>query len=177
MENVGAIPFLDYKHFATQVFFPKVQQSPKDSQCSYLTKIISNIKLAFILMFQNESLLTLCMRDIGQVRFDTSATDVGAACSLSLCHWSSVVSHLKSGCDAGSAQQLLPGLVQAGPGPALPHFYGARSGGAEELQYQWQVHRFCSICFSFTARLLCCSSLRPLWVYAVFFIFILLWVY
>lgn len=25
MENVGAIPFLDYKHFASRIFFPEVQ--------------------------------------------------------------------------------------------------------------------------------------------------------
>ncbi|XP_040886352.1 plexin-C1 isoform X2 [Toxotes jaculatrix] len=37
MENVGAIPFLDYKHFASRIFFP-----------------------------ENESLMTLCIKDIGQ---------------------------------------------------------------------------------------------------------------
>ncbi|XP_070784822.1 plexin-C1 [Enoplosus armatus] len=37
MENVGAIPFLDYKHFASRIFFP-----------------------------QSESLMTLCIKDIGQ---------------------------------------------------------------------------------------------------------------
>ncbi|KAL7370502.1 hypothetical protein ABVT39_002608 [Epinephelus coioides] len=37
MENVGAIPFLDYKHFASRIFFP-----------------------------ESESLMTLCIRDIGQ---------------------------------------------------------------------------------------------------------------
>ncbi|XP_029350755.1 plexin-C1 [Echeneis naucrates] len=37
MENVGAIPFLDYKHFATRIFFP-----------------------------ENEALMALCIRDIGQ---------------------------------------------------------------------------------------------------------------
>lgn len=37
MENVGAIPFLDYKHFASRIFFP-----------------------------QNESFMTLCIKDIGQ---------------------------------------------------------------------------------------------------------------
>ena len=25
MENVGTIPFLDYKHFASRIFFPEVQ--------------------------------------------------------------------------------------------------------------------------------------------------------
>lgn len=29
MENVGTIPFLDYKHFACRIFFPEVQQSRK----------------------------------------------------------------------------------------------------------------------------------------------------
>lgn len=29
MENVGTIPFLDYKHFASRIFFPEVQQSSK----------------------------------------------------------------------------------------------------------------------------------------------------
>ncbi|XP_036004964.1 plexin-C1 isoform X1 [Fundulus heteroclitus] len=37
MENVGAIPFLDYKHFASRIFFP-----------------------------ENDSLITLCIKDIGQ---------------------------------------------------------------------------------------------------------------
>ncbi|XP_023278776.1 plexin-C1-like [Seriola lalandi dorsalis] len=37
MENVGAIPFLDYKHFASRIFFP-----------------------------ESESLMTSCIRDIGQ---------------------------------------------------------------------------------------------------------------
>ncbi|XP_042366924.1 plexin-C1 isoform X2 [Plectropomus leopardus] len=37
MENVGAIPFLDYKHFASRIFFP-----------------------------ENESLMTSCIKDIGQ---------------------------------------------------------------------------------------------------------------
>ncbi|XP_049422249.1 plexin-C1 isoform X24 [Epinephelus fuscoguttatus] len=37
MENVGAIPFLDYKHFASRIFFP-----------------------------ESESLMTLCIKDIGQ---------------------------------------------------------------------------------------------------------------
>lgn len=27
LENVGAIPFLDYKHFAAKIFFPEVQCS------------------------------------------------------------------------------------------------------------------------------------------------------
>ncbi|KAM7366942.1 hypothetical protein PAMP_014874 [Pampus punctatissimus] len=43
MENVGAIPFLDYKHFASRIFFP-----------------------------ENEALLTSCIKDISQVMFDTS---------------------------------------------------------------------------------------------------------
>lgn len=34
---------------------------------------------------------------------------------------------------------MLPGTVQAAAGPALPHVYGARSGGAEELHHQRQV--------------------------------------
>ncbi|XP_037099104.1 plexin-C1 [Syngnathus acus] len=38
MENVGAIPFLDYKHFASRIFFP-----------------------------ENEALMASCMRDVGQV--------------------------------------------------------------------------------------------------------------
>ncbi|XP_068611384.1 plexin-C1 [Brachionichthys hirsutus] len=37
MENVGTIPFLDYKHFASRIFFP-----------------------------ESESLMTLCIKDIGQ---------------------------------------------------------------------------------------------------------------
>ncbi|KAM6961556.1 plexin-C1 [Tautogolabrus adspersus] len=37
MENVGAIPFLDYKHFASRIFFP-----------------------------ENETLMKLCIKDIGQ---------------------------------------------------------------------------------------------------------------
>ncbi|XP_053200175.1 plexin-C1 [Scomber japonicus] len=37
MENVGAIPFLDYKHFASRIFFP-----------------------------ENEALMTSCIKDIGQ---------------------------------------------------------------------------------------------------------------
>ncbi|XP_049617573.1 plexin-C1 [Syngnathus scovelli] len=38
MENVGAIPFLDYKHFASRIFFP-----------------------------ENEALMASCMQDVGQV--------------------------------------------------------------------------------------------------------------
>ncbi|XP_077401545.1 plexin-C1 isoform X3 [Vanacampus margaritifer] len=38
MENVGAIPFLDYKHFASRIFFP-----------------------------ENEALMSSCMADVGQV--------------------------------------------------------------------------------------------------------------
>lgn len=26
MENVGTIPFLDYKHFASRIFFPEVER-------------------------------------------------------------------------------------------------------------------------------------------------------
>lgn len=89
------------------------------------------------LFFQSESLMTSYMKDIGQVRFDTSCCWRWHHLTLQLCQWSGVVSDLKSG--AGSAWRVLPGLVQADPGPALPHDYGARSGGAEELQHQRQV--------------------------------------
>ncbi|XP_068163545.1 plexin-C1 isoform X2 [Antennarius striatus] len=41
MENVGAIPFLDYKHFASRIFFP-----------------------------ESESLMALCIKDIDQVQLD-----------------------------------------------------------------------------------------------------------
>lgn len=37
MENVGAIPFLDYKHFASKIFFPEVVKRQKKK------KLISDI--------------------------------------------------------------------------------------------------------------------------------------
>uniref|UniRef100_A0A3P8U4N1 Plexin C1 n=1 Tax=Amphiprion percula TaxID=161767 RepID=A0A3P8U4N1_AMPPE len=53
MENVGAIPFLDYKHFASRIFFP-----------------------------ENESLMTSCIRDIGQdvvkVQLDECCQDLSS---------------------------------------------------------------------------------------------------
>ncbi|KAK2858797.1 hypothetical protein Q5P01_003417 [Channa striata] len=33
MENVGAIPFLDYKHFASRIFFPETQTDPLMASC------------------------------------------------------------------------------------------------------------------------------------------------
>ncbi|XP_026182128.1 plexin-C1 isoform X2 [Mastacembelus armatus] len=41
IENVGAIPFLDYKHFASRIFFP-----------------------------ESDSLMKMCIKDIGQVQLD-----------------------------------------------------------------------------------------------------------
>lgn len=55
-----------------------------------------------------------------------------------------LVSDLKTGRSEGSARRVLPELVQADPGPAVPHIYGARSGGAEELQHPRQVSCTCS---------------------------------
>lgn len=71
MESVGAIPFLDYKHFASRIFFPEVKYS-------YLTiSSLLNIKTTARLTelsfnFQSEALMSLCIKDIGQVRFSTA---------------------------------------------------------------------------------------------------------
>uniref|UniRef100_A0A096M4A2 Plexin cytoplasmic RasGAP domain-containing protein n=1 Tax=Poecilia formosa TaxID=48698 RepID=A0A096M4A2_POEFO len=49
MENVGAIPFLDYKHFASRTFFP-----------------------------ESDSLIKLCIKDIGQVSMNGSCGSLDA---------------------------------------------------------------------------------------------------
>lgn len=136
MENVGTIPFLDYKHFAARIFFPQVPQS---CNCSFVLMCCvewwKKIQQTYILFcFQNESLMTSCVKDIGQVRF------VACCCCWCWCHtslwlsqWSAVVSDLKSGCSAGSAGQELPGVVKSAAGPAVPNTHGACAGGTEEL--------------------------------------------
>lgn len=47
MENVGAIPFLDYKHFASRIFFPEVKLTYKEMLTSdiIIVVIISKITL------------------------------------------------------------------------------------------------------------------------------------
>lgn len=74
MENVGAIPFLDYKHFASRIFFPEVQSNDKD--------MLSNTNGHWYMydscfIFQNEALTALCIKDIDQVRFKTSCCWLG----------------------------------------------------------------------------------------------------
>lgn len=54
-----------------------------------------------------------------------------------------IVFDLGSGCSEDSAWWMLPMLVQADPGSALPHIYGASSGGTEKLHHQRQVSFSC----------------------------------
>lgn len=143
MENAGTIPFLAYKHFASRLFFPEVQWDSNAAKVHILQTEVGNAEtihfLIFFLLFQSESLRTSCIKDIGQVGLDTSCWWCLYDISWWLCQWSDIVFDLKSGCGTSSAWRVLPGLVQATPGPALPHIYGARYGGAEELQHQRQV--------------------------------------
>lgn len=54
---------------------------------------------------------------------------------------------LWSGCGEDSAWWVLPGPVQADPGPALPHLHGACSRGREEFHHQRQVSlALCILC-------------------------------
>lgn len=68
MENVGTIPFLDYKHFASRIFFPEVQQSGK-SEADDSDRIKK--QPFFFSSPQNESLMKACVKDIGQVKVPT----------------------------------------------------------------------------------------------------------
>lgn len=147
MENVGAIPFLDFKHFASRIFFPEVDTDT--SVHTWQTVTSDSTKQPFCSCFQSESMMASCIKDIGQVGFNTSFCWYWFNFTLYLCEWFGVVFDLKSGCGAGSAWRVLPGLVQADPRPALPHIYGARSGGAEELRHQRQVSLWClTVCVS-----------------------------
>uniref|UniRef100_A0AAY4EPW7 Plexin cytoplasmic RasGAP domain-containing protein n=1 Tax=Denticeps clupeoides TaxID=299321 RepID=A0AAY4EPW7_9TELE len=38
--NVGAIPFLDYKHFASRIFFPESEKEQQDKSCQALSQLI-----------------------------------------------------------------------------------------------------------------------------------------
>lgn len=46
----------------------------------------------------------------------------------------------ESGRGEGGAGSALPEVLQADPGPAVSHHYGARAGGAEKLHRQRQVN-------------------------------------
>lgn len=63
---------------------------------------------------------------------------------------------LWSGCGEDSAWWVLPGLVQADPGPALPHLHGACSRGREEFHHQRQVSlALCILCNCLIGDIFC----------------------
>ena len=116
-------------------------------KCSYLTVRSDITKQPFCSCFQSESMMTSCIKDIGQVGFNTRLCWYWLNLSLYLCEWFGFVYDLKSGCSAGSAWRVLPGSVPADPGPALPHISSAHSGRTEELHHQKQVSLWClTIC-------------------------------
>lgn len=70
MENVGAIPFLDYKHFASRTFFPEVQNDDIRQSHAVNTLWFTEPLFRSARVPQSDSLMKSCIRDIGQVRCD-----------------------------------------------------------------------------------------------------------
>lgn len=136
LETAGAIPFLDYKHFAAKIFFPEVQSKLARQHRFKSVKHALGDVTAVPFSWQSNSLMASCVKDIGQVRLWLQLSqDVGTmrGHNCHCCVWP------ESGCGAGSARRRLPGHVQADPRPVLPYLHGARSGRAEELQHQRKV--------------------------------------
>lgn len=55
LENVGAIPFLDYKHFAAKIFFPEVQCG-LTRQHGYIFHYAGHVTLVPVILLSRVSL-------------------------------------------------------------------------------------------------------------------------
>lgn len=68
LETAGAIPFLDYKHFAAKIFFPEVQLKPARQHVYKSVEHVFGDMTVAPFSWQSKSLMASCIKDIGQVR-------------------------------------------------------------------------------------------------------------